>query len=122
MGSFLEASVGSNPSFVWRSLMVTQDLIKSRIRWRIGDGASVRLFSDSWLPNTLNPFIESNTPENLSLATVDTLINPVLDTWNTEVIGNLFSERDAQLILSIHLPKSPRIDKCIWSCDQKGHY
>lgn len=36
--NFLDAKIGRNPSYVWRSLLETQDAIKQGCRRRIGDG------------------------------------------------------------------------------------
>ncbi|KAJ9132752.1 hypothetical protein P3X46_033589 [Hevea brasiliensis] len=37
---FLHAQEGFNPSFVWKSLLHAQDVLKRGIRWRVGDGRS----------------------------------------------------------------------------------
>ena len=34
--SFLEAQLGYNPSYIWRSVMVAQQLIHNGVRWKIG--------------------------------------------------------------------------------------
>lgn len=38
MGSFLDAPLGNNPSFIWRDIRASQVLIKSGFKWRIGNG------------------------------------------------------------------------------------
>ena len=48
-----------NPSFVWHSIMASQNLLRSGARWKIGRGNQVRIFCDPWLPNELNPYMES---------------------------------------------------------------
>ena len=47
---FINASIGHNPSYTWRSIMAAQNLVKKGIRWRIGNGANVRVWMDKWLP------------------------------------------------------------------------
>ncbi|XP_060959189.1 uncharacterized protein LOC133030460 [Cannabis sativa] len=37
-GNFLNAQLGSNPSFVWRSILESQSLLQHGIRWCVGDG------------------------------------------------------------------------------------
>ena len=39
--SFLDAELGNNPSFVWRSLLAARDIIQAGSRWTIGDGRNV---------------------------------------------------------------------------------
>ena len=42
--SFLEAKMGSNPSYTWRSILSSEDLIKKGARIRVGTGNSVRIW------------------------------------------------------------------------------
>ena len=51
-GSFLMAELGSNPSYVWRSLLATRDVTWERSTWQVGDGRMVGVTSHKWLPNT----------------------------------------------------------------------
>lgn len=37
-GSFLEANLGRNPSFIWRSFCSARTLLQEGLRWRVGDG------------------------------------------------------------------------------------
>ncbi|XP_031114462.1 uncharacterized protein LOC116018116 [Ipomoea triloba] len=55
--NFFEAHLGSNPSFIWRNILETQSVIKSRSRWRVGDGDSIKVWSDPWLPKSKCPYI-----------------------------------------------------------------
>jgi hypothetical protein len=48
--SFLEALLGSKPSFAWKSLCNAKDLLFQCLIWRIGDGKSVKIWGDRWLP------------------------------------------------------------------------
>lgn len=56
-GSFLSAKVGANPSYVWRSTTATQDLLKSGIARRVGNGANMDVRHDLWLPCENNSYI-----------------------------------------------------------------
>ena len=38
MCNFLEADMGCQPSYAWRSLMAAQALVKQGVRWQVGDG------------------------------------------------------------------------------------
>ena len=57
--SFLEANLGSNPSYVWRSVLAVQGLIHSGVRWRIGKGDRVNIWLKPWLSDKANPFVET---------------------------------------------------------------
>lgn len=47
--TFLDAVMGSNPNYVWRSILVAQDLIRKGSLKSIGDGRSSIVFNDPWL-------------------------------------------------------------------------
>ena len=48
-GSYLSSSLGSNPSFVWRSVWSAKEVVNRDIRWRVGDGNSIDVWSDAWV-------------------------------------------------------------------------
>ncbi|KAL5564135.1 hypothetical protein UlMin_027299 [Ulmus minor] len=49
--SFLDANLGSCPSFSWRSICWGRDIIKMGSRWRVGSGDSISVINDRWIPN-----------------------------------------------------------------------
>ena len=48
-GSYLSSSLGSNPSFVWRSVWSAKEVVNRGIRWRVGDGESIYVWKDAWV-------------------------------------------------------------------------
>lgn len=54
ISSFLAANIGSNLSFIWRSLLEAQDLLKKGTVCRVGSGASINIMFDPWLSCTDN--------------------------------------------------------------------
>ena len=103
--SFLCASLGSNPSFIWRSVFATQEIIRKGICKRIGDGSTTLISSDPWLPCSANPFITSSHPVFLDRF-VNSLMHPSELRWYSELLFDLFNPRDVGLILSIPLNAS----------------
>ena len=51
--SFMDAEVGSNPSYVWRSLLGARDLIKEGSKWQVGDGTYINVSTHKWLTHKL---------------------------------------------------------------------
>jgi hypothetical protein len=43
LSSFLDSSLGSRVSFVWRSLFQAKRLLHLRVLWRVGNGSSIRI-------------------------------------------------------------------------------
>ena len=48
--TFLEATVGYQPSYAWRSIISAKEVVEKGARWRIGNGTKVKIWKDSWLP------------------------------------------------------------------------
>ena len=49
--SFSEADDAPNSSFVWKSILAAQDILKRGCCWRVGDGSTIRVIKDKWIPN-----------------------------------------------------------------------
>lgn len=39
---FLQAKLGHNPSFIWRSIHAAKQVLLDGIRWRVGNGESIK--------------------------------------------------------------------------------
>ena len=63
--SFAETKIGQNPSYVWRSLMVVQNIIQRGMRWQVGDGKKIRVWHDKWVPR----------PSTYKVITTETTVN-----------------------------------------------
>ncbi|XP_074336082.1 putative mitochondrial protein AtMg00310 [Apium graveolens] len=59
---FMDADLGSSPSFVWRSVLEAKRVISSGSCWRIGNGKEVSVLQQPWLQDTDNPYIITNFP------------------------------------------------------------
>jgi hypothetical protein len=56
---FLTADMGNKPSYVWKSLLSSRDLLKDGLVWRIGDGGNVKTWKDKWLPTPITYAVQS---------------------------------------------------------------
>lgn len=48
---FVEANLGSQPSYAWRSIMATQSLVRRGMRWQVGDGERIHIWKDKLIPS-----------------------------------------------------------------------
>lgn len=119
--SFLDAELGSNPSFIWRSIWATQNLIRNGSRWRIGSGGKIQVIEDAWLQDSENPFVTSRHPA-LQNQVVNGLMKMGIKEWDTDVITDLFNERDQALILGIPLSSRQEDDIRYWHKEGNGRY
>lgn len=67
---FLGAKMGSNPSYVWRSILEAQEVIKKGTRRRIGNGDDTMVWKDPWLPCFENENLTTTMPEELQYTKV----------------------------------------------------
>jgi hypothetical protein len=118
--SIMEASVGSRPSLVWRSILASKELVEDGVLWRIGDGRSVKIWGDKWLPMTDSSRVQSPKAIQLQDMTVGDLINREEKQWRSPLINSLFLPEEATTILNIPLsPYLPK-DRLIWKGTKNG--
>lgn len=55
--TFLGAKLGASPSFVWRSILEAQQLLRQGLGCRVGNGVNVSIIEDPWLPVAENPYV-----------------------------------------------------------------
>uniref|UniRef100_A0A803Q3E0 Reverse transcriptase zinc-binding domain-containing protein n=1 Tax=Cannabis sativa TaxID=3483 RepID=A0A803Q3E0_CANSA len=99
-GSFLSASLGNNPSYVWRSIFEAKDLIMAGARRSIASGIQTSILGYPWLPDVEDPYVHSIHP-GLVNQTVASLIIPLPEivqtdcwSWSKDCTG-LYSVKSA---------------------------
>uniref|UniRef100_A0A803NVG6 Uncharacterized protein n=1 Tax=Cannabis sativa TaxID=3483 RepID=A0A803NVG6_CANSA len=96
-GSFLSASLGNNPSYVWRSIFEAKDLIMAGARRSIASGIQTLILGDPWLPDVEDPYVHSIHP-GLVNQTVASLMCVQSKQWDKEIIEDLFDLRSNNLM------------------------
>ncbi|KAA3486627.1 reverse transcriptase [Gossypium australe] len=111
-GDFMSASVGSYPSYTWRSICGARQLLEERMGWRIGNGDLVNIWNDSWLPG---PGSGRVTCQNMSIryTQVSDLIDKETNTWKQDTIRSLLGEEQLKRILTIPLASSRPRDELV---------
>ncbi|XP_074378458.1 uncharacterized protein LOC141719995 [Apium graveolens] len=118
--NFLEAKVGTHPSYMWRSIMESQEVIKQASRRRIGDGSTTNIWKIPWLPCLLNGHPLTTMPQELVDVQVGNLMNETRTGWDEDILTDLFLDRDIQLIKSIPISRSIQQDSWYWIIEQSG--
>ncbi|XP_019167627.1 PREDICTED: uncharacterized protein LOC109163330 [Ipomoea nil] len=119
--SFYEAAMGGNPSYVWRSIMASQDLLMSGCRRRIGNGMSTQVWTTPWLPDRQNPYFETDQVHNGHPMLVSDLIDAHTGSWNHDFLHQNFNSRDTGLILKLPVSMDYE-DIWYWEGDIRGCY
>ncbi|XP_031112120.1 uncharacterized protein LOC116016097 [Ipomoea triloba] len=122
VSSFLDARRSSNPSFIWNSLSSTKEIIRQHSRWRIGNGNSINIWRDRWLPDSSNPKISTPYFSFMEIFDVSSLFIDQSLKWDVDIIQNIFNHRYATLITNIPLPLINSEDKLIWMREDRGQF
>ncbi|XP_021728740.1 uncharacterized protein LOC110695821 [Chenopodium quinoa] len=102
----LNASVGFDPSFVWRSIWGARSLLFEGLKWRVGNGYAVNVWNDAWLPGNTSAWVPMPLVDNdLSLRVCD-LIDHTSNTWDVKRVNDTFIATERAAVLSIPLSNS----------------
>lgn len=88
----------------------------------MGDGTSIWIWFDLWLPSDFLPYISSLAASEFEEAQVVSLIDPTTNEWNLATLLELFLPRDIALIKSIPLSCKSMEDKLYWPFTPLGTY
>jgi ribonuclease HI len=121
-GEFLSAKLGSRPSFAWRSLLSGRELLSAGLLWRIGDGKSVSIWSDKWIPRPTMFSVISPCKVLPATAKVGDLIHGDPPDWNKNLIQSIFVDEDADLICNLPLSRYNQPDRLIWQATSSGEF
>ena len=113
--SIMEAKEGQRGSYAWRSILVGREVIRRGAKWRVGNGESIKLWGDKWLPSLTHTSMEGPLAAELQNATVSSLINPATRSWNSSILCRLFSHNEALEIQKIQLSQQSNEDALFWS-------
>jgi hypothetical protein len=112
--SFLCFELVNKPSYVWRSLMSAKELLQEGLTWRIGDGRSIKIWQDRWLPTPTSYTLQSHPRVIPDSSTVSMLIDHEVCEWNFGFITDIFSPEVAKVIVSIPLCPTLPPDRLVW--------
>jgi hypothetical protein len=118
--SILEAKVGRRPSFAWRSIHGSCDLLREGLIWRVGNGCKIRIWKDRWIPNPSTYKIISPPILLDSEETVSSLVDAQSKWWNISLLDSLFTEDEVQKIKEIPLSCTNQEDTLIWRGTKNG--
>ncbi|KAF5481359.1 hypothetical protein F2P56_002016 [Juglans regia] len=118
--SLFEAKLGYRPSFIWRSVWGALKLLKDGLRWRVGDGSSIRIWGQKWLQTPSSYCVQSPCSILNEEAKVSELISE--GKWNKQLIERIFTQEEVEQICSIPISRLNSEDKMIWGGTKKGQF
>uniref|UniRef100_A0A803Q1S7 Reverse transcriptase domain-containing protein n=1 Tax=Cannabis sativa TaxID=3483 RepID=A0A803Q1S7_CANSA len=117
--SFLHSGKGHRPSLVWSSITWGKELLQSGLRKSIGDGTTINIFNDAWIPGYGKlHYLRYNSNADMTVAS---LLTPDKQ-WNHALIQSLFPSDISQAITAIPLHPISIHDTYFWSLKPHGSY
>lgn len=96
----MQAKLGHNPSYIWRSLLWSRDILEHGLLWRVGNGKSIHLFEDKWIPSIQSKVGVPLIPWSYEPKVCSLIKN---GSWDEELILSSFNRFIAGEILKIPL-------------------
>lgn len=120
-GDFLNASLGSRPSYAWRSILHGIELLVKGLRRNVGTGETINVWMDKWL-FTNEPIapMRKQMVFDLELRLCD-LINPQTRTWDRGKLEEVFFPCDVERVLKLK-PAYGKEDSYEWVHTKWGAY
>ncbi|KAL5847619.1 hypothetical protein ACOSQ3_011143 [Xanthoceras sorbifolium] len=108
---FLDAAAKQGASLIWRSIVWGRQLLVKGLRWRVGNGSTISVFQDKWIPppSSFKILVPTSLPGSMKVAELCS----VSGGWNSSFIRSHFSPLDAAAILSLPSPSFSSPDRLI---------
>jgi hypothetical protein len=90
--------------------------------WRIGNGRSVRIWGDKWVPRPSTFTVQSSCNILPQDGTVRCLIEGNPPKWNSNLIREIFNEDEAEIICGLPMSRFLHEDKIIWFASMTGDF
>jgi ribonuclease HI len=117
-GQLFDTVFTGNPSSTWTAISYGLELLKQGLIWRIGNGRSVRIWRDNWIPRT--SCCKVLTPKgNKRIKRVSELID-ANGHWKTILVRNSFYPIESELILAIKPSRHLSEDVLAWQPENSG--
>ncbi|XP_057250760.1 uncharacterized protein LOC130591453 [Beta vulgaris subsp. vulgaris] len=120
--SFMDAELGSNPSYTWRGIWEARWVLRRGVRWRVGDGEKIRVWHDEWIPGTQSRKIISPRGNSNPNTMVGDLIHPIYKNWNRSLLSQLFLPFEVERVMSIPISSRLPEDVMCWDLEKDGVY
>ncbi|XP_074306503.1 uncharacterized protein LOC141641753 [Silene latifolia] len=101
---------------------LAREVLHLGIRWRIGDGASTRVWADPWIHGTQTRRVISPRTNASEDILVNELMNEEGTGWNVAKVGELFLPFEQERILRIRISDNKPVDGWCWDPERDGIY
>ena len=103
----LNASLGNTPSYAWRSICKSIEIIQEGTRWRVGNGKTIHIWDNRRLPTPTTYKVIYPRKDFGDFAMVLALIVQDIRRWRKESLDRIFLAFKVENIFSILIPYYP---------------
>lgn len=118
--SIFSCKLSKNSSWIWQSLMSVREEFGNGIWRKVGNGRSINIWEDAWIPDNPGGKITSSKTLGCELTKVEELISNFR--WNYPLIFRTFNKKNADSILKIPMSLAGREDSNFWIHSPTGQY
>lgn len=121
--SLVQAGRTGGSSFTWSGIWEAKENMKEGLRWVLGDGSSIKIFTDRWLRGKANFCVDREVDNpNVRTEKVRDYFLGDSRTWDEVKIRITFNSRDAEAILATRIPQNGTRDRLAWVHSNDGQY
>jgi hypothetical protein len=120
--SFLEANIGTKPtSCTWHNIQKASWILKKGGLWNIGNGESINIWHDGWLPRQQGHKVWTPKGDNTQ-QWVKELMIPETRWRNRQLINTIFMPFEVEQISQIPITNISRNDEFTWPKSRDDNY
>lgn len=114
----IDTPLGSNPSYIWRSLTWNRDILHEGILWKIGNGEIINARKNAWIFSLPSVRITSHMSFDSNVS-INNLLNNQ-SAWDVNKLSSLPFEVEA--IKRVPIAGTIQPDTRYWRFKKKGSY
>jgi hypothetical protein len=118
--SFLEASLGYRPSYIWNSIWLANPLLREGLIWKVGDGPKINIWGDRWIFSPHSNSIQFP----MHILNRDSKVAEIIDQdsrwWNIPLIEQIFPADIVEKICSLAISPGVEQDRQVWAYTANG--
>lgn len=120
-GDFLTAGKGSRASWAWSSIIEGRDWLLKGMSWRVGNGESINLWKDRWIPKFRGGRLSIDDADGLHDFV---LVKDIIEEgrWCLDEVEQWLLPSEVFVIKRIPLPLGVKEDSLVWAASNNGIY
>ena len=120
-GDILKTKLKRKASYAWKSILYGRDLLTKGMRYIVGDGSQVDMWTDPWIPDHPPRPPRAVGEVQLGEQIKDYLV-PNTKQWNEQMLRQFVIEEDVQKIMALKISPLAQQDLLGWHYNEDGLY